>query len=267
MSTAHRALPVLTLLLALATSACTTFGGGREAAVTPEDEETWDPVEPFNRAMFVFNEKFDAWLLKPTAKGYAFIFPRPVKRSVGNFFSNLIQPRVALNNLLQGKSQQSARVVGRFVVNSTVGVLGLFDVARHMDLEAQEEEDWGQTFAVWGVRAGPYFVWPIIGPRYLRDTVGFGFDWLSNPVTYVQDPALGWGLWVLDVVDTRARFLPADKVIKQAAGDDKYVFIREAYRQRRRNLIYDGNPPKPAFLEEEEESPAAKPTATPTTAP
>lgn len=267
MSASRRVLPLLILLLALTSSACTTLGGGREAAVTPEDEETWDPLEPFNRAMFAFNEKFDAWLLRPTAKGYDFIFPRPVKRSIGNFFSNLVQPRVAMNDLLQGKAKQSARDLGRFVVNTTAGVLGLFDVARHVGLEASEAEDWGQTFAVWGVSGGPYFVWPIIGPRYLRDTVGFGFDWLSNPLTYVQDPYTTWGLWGLDIVDTRARFLPADRVIKQAAGDDKYVFIREAYRQRRRNLIYDGNPPKPAFLEEEEESPAAKPTATPTTAP
>lgn len=257
----------LILLLSLTTSACTTLGSGPGSAASLEDEETWDPLEPFNRAMFTFNEKFDGWLLKPTAKGYDFIFPSSVKRSVHNFFSNLIQPRVAVNDLLQGKGKQSARDLGRFVVNSTAGVLGLFDVARHVGLEASEEEDWGQTFAVWGVRGGPYFVWPIIGPRYLRDTVGFGFDWLSNPVTYVQDPYTSWGLWGLDIVDMRARFLPADKVLKQAAGDDKYVFIREAYRQRRRNLIYDGNPPKPVFIDDEVETPAAKPAGTPTTAP
>ena len=252
----------LMLLLVFTTSACTTLGTNSNSVADVEYEETWDPFEPFNRAMFSFNERFDAWLLKPVAKGYDFIFPRPVKRSISNFFSNLIQPRVAVNDLLQGKGKQAARDTGRFLVNSTVGVLGLFDVARHFDLQAREE-DWGQTFAVWGVSGGPYFVWPIIGPRYLRDTVGFGFDWLSNPVTYVDDPYTSWGLWGLDVVDTRARFLPADKVIKHAAGDDKYLFIREAYRQRRRNLIYDGNPPMPVFIDEEAEDPAPKPDVAP----
>lgn len=224
------------------------------------DEETYDPFEPFNRAMFAFNERFDAWLLKPVAKGYDYVLPGFVKAGIGNFFSNLVQPRVALNDLLQGKGRQSARDAGRFVVNSTVGVLGFVDVANHIGL-APKEEDWGQTFAVWGVRPGPYFVWPIIGPRFLRDTVGFGFDWASSPVTYVRDPYADWGLWGLDVVDTRATLLPTDAVIEQAAGADKYVFIREAYRQRRLSLIYDGNPPKPRFFDDDSEQPPAKPSA------
>jgi phospholipid-binding lipoprotein MlaA len=184
--------------------------------------------------------------------------PDVAKQGVGNFFSNLVQPRVAVNDLLQGKFAQSGRDAGRFLVNSTVGILGLVDVAKSVGLEPKEE-DWGQTFAVWGMRDGPYFVWPIIGPRYARDTLGFGFDWLSNPVTYVEPPAASWGLWGLDIVDTRARFLPAEKVLNQAMGDDKYIFIREAYRQRRRNLIYDGNPPKPSFFEDDTESSPPKP--------
>ena len=251
---------VLLVVLATATSGCTTLGTTLESNLAPAalDEETWDPFEPFNRAMFSFNEKFDQWLLKPVAKGYDWVTPGLVQQGVGNFFSNLIQPRVALNDLLQGKFTQSARDAGRFLVNTTAGVLGLVDVAKYIGLEPKEE-DWGQTFAAWGVGDGPYFVWPIIGPRYARDTLGFGFDYLSNPITYVEPPAASWGLWGVDIVDTRARFLPADKVIDQAAGDDKYVFIREAYRQRRRNLIYDGNPPKPSFFEDEAESKPAKP--------
>jgi phospholipid-binding lipoprotein MlaA len=105
---------------------------------------------------------------------------------------------------------------------------------------------------VWGAGNGPYFVWPIIGPRYLRDTFGFGFDWASNPTTWLSDPYAEWGLWTMDIVDTRARLLPAERVLEQAAGEDKYVFYREAYRQRRLNLIHDGNPPKPKFFEEDE---------------
>lgn len=255
MSASRPALPVFVLLFSLmgfATSACTTLGTApaSEAAL---DEETWDPFEPFNRAMFTFNEKFDEWLLKPVAKGYDWVMPDVVKLGVGNFFSNLVQPRVAVNNLLQGKFAQSGRDTGRFLVNSTVGILGFVDVAESVGFEPKEE-DWGQTFAVWGMRDGPYFVWPIIGPRFARDTLGFGFDWLSNPVTYVEPPAASWGLWGVDTVDARARFLPAEKVLEQAMGEDKYIFIREAYRQRRRNLIYDGNPPKPSFFEDESET-------------
>jgi len=254
------ALPVFVLLFSLmgfATSACTTLGTApaSEAAL---DEETWDPFEPFNRAMFTFNEKFDQWLLKPVAKGYDWVMPDVAQQGVGNFFSNLIQPRVAVNDLLQGKFAQSGNDIGRFLVNSTVGILGFIDVAKSVGLELNEE-DWGQTFAAWGMRDGPYFVWPIIGPRYARDTLGFGLDFLSHPVTYVEPPAASWGLWGLDIVDIRARLLPSDAVIEQAAGDDKYVFIREAYRQRRRNLIYDGNPPKPTFFDDEAETTPAKP--------
>lgn len=239
------------LVLALMLAGCAGTGV-RENADTVRDEETWDPFEGFNRAMFTFNEKFDAWLLKPVAKGYDWLLPGPVKTGVGNFFSNLFQPAVAVNDLLQGKPADSGRDTGRFLLNSTVGLLGFIDVAKSVGLEPREE-DWGQTFAVWGVGEGPYFVWPIIGPRYLRDTVGWGFDWVSHPVTYL-DPVPSWSARSLDIVDTRARLLPAEKVLDQAAGDDKYIFIREAYRQRRQSLIYDGNPPKPKFFEEEPEN-------------
>jgi len=255
MTASRPALPVFVLLISLmgfVTSACTTLGTAPVSEASLE-EETWDPFEPFNRAMFTFNEKFDQWLLKPVAKGYDWVMPDMVKQGAGNFFSNLVQPRTALNDLLQGKFTQSGIDTGRFLVNSTVGILGFIDVAKSVGLEPKEE-DWGQTFAVWGLHDGPYFVWPIIGPRFARDTLGFGFDWLSNPVTYVNPPAASWELWGVDIVDTRARFLPADKVIDQATGDDKYVFIREAHRQRRRNLIYDGNPPKPVFFDDESEN-------------
>ncbi len=248
MKFAPRLLPVA--LLALWLAGCAGSGAVRDHV--PADiasDETWDPFEGFNRAMFTFNEKFDAWLLKPVAKGYGRLLPRPVKTGIGNFFSNLLQPAIAVNDLLQGKPAHSGRDLGRFVVNTTVGVLGFMDVAKSIGLEPREE-DWGQTFAVWGVGDGPYFVWPIIGPRYLRDTLGWGFDWASNPVTYLE-PVPSWSARVLDIVDTRARLLPAERVLNQAAGEDKYLFIREAYRQRRQNLVYDGNPPKPKFFDDE----------------
>jgi phospholipid-binding lipoprotein MlaA len=255
MTAVQRLLPVLLLSVVLL-SAC-AGGGVRQdsSADMAAEDETYDPFEPFNRAMFAFNEKFDQWLLKPVAKGYDFVLPGVVKQGIGNFFSNLVQPRVAVNDLLQGKLAQSGRDTGRFLVNTTVGVVGLFDVATSLGLEARDE-DWGQTFAVWGAGDGPYFVWPIIGPHNLRDTFGFGFDWLSTPVTYVQDPGTQWSLWGVDTVDTRARLLPAERVLEQAVTTDKYTFIREAYQQRRRNLIYDGNPPRPKFFEDDSEPPA-----------
>ena len=256
MTAVQRFLPVL-LLSAVLLSAC-AGGGARpdSTADTMDDSQVYDPFEPFNRAMFAFNEKFDQWLLKPVAKGYDFVMPGLVKQGIGNFFSNLVQPRIAVNDLLQGKLAQSGRDTGRFLVNTTVGVVGLFDVATSVGLEARDE-DWGQTFAVWGAGDGPYFVWPIIGPHNLRDTFGFGFDWLSTPVTYVQNSTDQWGLWGVDTVDTRARLLPAERVLDQAVTADKYTFIREAYEQRRRNLIYDGNPPRPKFFDDDSDSPAA----------
>lgn len=240
--------PILVILFVLLFAGCASTGA-RGVAEEVYEEEAWDPFEGFNRAMFRFNETVDAWLLKPVARGYDWLLPAPVKSGVGNVFTNLFQPAVAVNSLLQGKPGQSARDAGRFLVNSTVGVLGIFDVAKSAGLEPVEE-DWGQTFAVWGVNDGPYFVWPIIGPRYLRDTFGWVFDWASNPVTYLE-PVPSWTLRSLEIVDTRARLLPAEKVLDQAAGDDKYIFIREAYRQRRRSLIYDGNPPKPKFFDDD----------------
>lgn len=241
---------VLAAMLAAWLAGCAGSGAVRDRGADElVDEVVWDPFERFNRAMFAFNEKFDQWLLKPVAKGYDWLLPGPVKTGVGNFFSNLMQPSVAVNQLLQGKPGQAARDTGRFVINTTIGLAGFIDVAKHVGLEPKEE-DWGQTFAVWGVGDGPYFVWPIIGPRFLRDTFGWGFDWASSPVTYL-DPVPSLSLRALDIVDFRARLLPTDAVIERAAGDDKYLFIREAYRQRRVNLIYDGNPPRPKFFDDE----------------
>ena len=255
---------LLIVLLASVVSGCATQPAKSNpgSASVAYDDEVNDPYEPFNRAMFGFNETIDRWFFKPVAKGYVWLFPGFVRQGVSNFFSNLVQPRVALNSLLQGKVKQSGSDAGRFLVNSTVGLLGFVDVGSAVGLEPNNE-DWGQTFAVWGMGEGPYFVWPIIGPHSQLDSVGAVFDWLSNPITYVPDNTVRWSLWGVDLIDIRARLLPADAVIEQAAGGDKYVFIREAYRQRRRNLIFDGNPPKPAFFDDESldnKSPPKEPT-------
>jgi len=219
------------------------------AAPSPEDAEV-DPYEGFNRAMFAFNEKFDAWLLKPAAQAYDAVFPAVVKTGVSNFFRNLRQPLVIANDFLQGKGEQGFEDMSRLLLNSTIGLVGLFDVATDLGIPLRDE-DFGQTLAVWGMEPGPYFVWPIIGPRFARDTLGWGVDFLAHPVTHVDDDSLRWSAWGLELVDARRLALPAEKVLKEAAGEDKYLFVREAYRQRRQYLIYDGRPPRPEFFDDE----------------
>ncbi len=230
-------------------NACSTTGTERVAA----DDDN-DPFEGFNRGVFAFNERFDEFILKPVARGYDAVLPDGVKASVTSFFSNLFMPTVVVNDLLQGKLSQSGQDAARFVINTTMGIVGLFDPASDFGLPANEE-DFGQTLGVWGVADGPYLVLPILGPRNLRDGVGWIADQFTYPLNYSDNNSVVWGGRVLDIVDTRARFLPSDKVLEQAAGDDKYLFVREAYRQRRRNLIYDGNPPKDEFFLDEPAAP------------
>ncbi len=234
---------VLALACLSLTGACATTG----AAPAPAETGNNDPLEPINRAVFDFNEGFDKYILKPAARGYDAGVPADIKLMVTNFFSNLTQPVVAVNALLQGKAQQSSQDAARFLINTTMGFAGLFDAAESFDLPVNNE-DFGQTLAVWGVADGPYLVLPILGPSNIRDGLGWVADQYVYPLNYHDDHAVVWGGRSLDIVDTRARFLPSDEVLKQAAGDDKYLFVREAYRQRRRNLIYDGNPPREEFI-------------------
>lgn len=200
-----------------------------------------DPFESFNRAMFSVNEGVDV-VVKPVAQGYDKVLPGPVKTGVGNFFGNIGDLWIAINNLLQGKPVHAASDVGRLVVNTTVGIGGLFDVASNIGLE-KHAEDFGQTLGRWGVGDGPYLFWPVIGPRNVRDTVGFAVDATADPVVHIDHVPTRNVLVGLRFIDLRASLLPADKIIEEAAFD-KYNYIREAYFQNRRNAIYDGNPPE-----------------------
>lgn len=201
-----------------------------------------DPIEGFNRAMFAFNEGLDTVIIKPVAQGYDAALPQPVKNGVTNFFANIADVFIAVNNLLQGKVHDAASDVGRFAVNTTVGVLGVFDVATEMGLE-KHEEDFGQTFGRWGVGNGAYVVVPFFGPRTARDTAGLVLDVYADPVANVDHVATRNTLLAIRVVSDRANLLPADKVIEEAALD-KYSYMRDAYLQRRRSLIHDGNAPR-----------------------
>jgi phospholipid-binding lipoprotein MlaA len=199
-----------------------------------------DPFEGFNRAMFALNEGIDV-VAKPVAEGYDTAVPSPIKTGIGNFFGNLADLWIATNNFLQGKVTEGASDVARVLVNSTVGIVGLIDVASHLGLE-KHDEDFGQTLGKWGVAEGPYLFWPIIGPRNVRDTFGFAADTSANPVRHVHDVSARNTLVGVRIIDTRASLLPTDTVI-EAAAFDKYGYIRSAYFQMRRNAVHDGNPP------------------------
>ena len=212
------------------------------AAVAGADGNPRDPYESFNRKMFAVNETMDAYLVRPVAVGYDAATPLPVKAGVGNFFGNVGDFWGGINNALQGKFADAGSDLGRLAINLTLGIFGLFDVASEMGFE-KHDEDFGQTLAVWGVGEGPYFFWPVIGPRNLRDTAGWAADIYADPVAGVEHVANRNSLMALLFVDIRSSLLPADKVVDEASLD-KYAYLRNAYFQRRRNQIFDGRPPR-----------------------
>lgn len=205
-------------------------GGGVQQEPRPED-----PWEGFNRKVFAFNEVIDRYALKPVARGYRFVTPDPVETGVGNFFSNLGEPRTVLNSLLQGKGRNASIAMSRFLINTTVGIGGLWDVASRMEITGQEE-DFGQTLGVWGWEESRYLVLPLLGPSTLRDTGGLPADMYSYPTTYVEDDETRLGLTALRIIDTRAGVLDQEALIQ----GDRYAFIRDAYLQRRRFEVSDG---------------------------
>lgn len=210
-----------------------------------------DPWQGFNRSMYSFNDGLDRAILKPAAKGYQAIAPDFVEQGVRNFFGNLEDVSVAVNNLLQGKVSNAFSDVGRIVINSTIGLLGLFDVASGMGLR-KHEEDFGQTLGKWGMGSGPYVVWPFFGPSTLRDTPSLVVDGvLLDPLTYVE-LKLGERIAViaLDTVSLRAELLSLEETVEEITTD-KYSFIREAYLDRRDFLIHDGAPPTDTELYDE----------------
>jgi phospholipid-binding lipoprotein MlaA len=203
-----------------------------------------DPWESMNRSVFSFNERLDTNVLKPVARGYKWIVPDPIETAIGNVFSNLNDIPVTFNNILQLKFKNALRSSGRLLVNSTMGVGGMLDVASGMGLEKQNE-DFGQTLGYYGVSSGPYLVLPVLGPSSTRDAGGLMLDLASDPVavgSFFVAPFVGPAVGATRFADTRARWLENDKTLDEASLD-KYEFTREAYLQRRRNLVYDGNPP------------------------
>jgi len=201
-----------------------------------------DPWEGWNRNVQVFNDNVDKYAMKPVAKGYRWVMPSFADRGVTNFFSNIDDIGVTLNDLLQFKLVQTGSDGARFIVNTVAGVGGLFDVATMLDLP-KHNEDFDQTLGVWGVPMGPYLVLPFFGPSSPRGVGGLIGDAAMNPVSYVGSSVITGGLFGLNAVDTRSDNLASEKIATEAAID-RYEFFKNAYLQRRRYLMLDGNVPE-----------------------
>lgn len=225
----------LALIFGLAMLAgCSTMPGGHPS----------DPLEPLNRGTYAFNDAVDRVVLKPVATAYQQITPRPVRTGVRNFFSNLDDVWSAANNLLQFKGADAGDSLARFGVNTFLGLGGILDIASDLGIE-RHPEDFGQTLGYWGVGPGPYVVLPLLGSSTLRDTAALPVDYKFDPLSDVDKAGVRTGLDILNLVDLRARLLRAGDLIDGAALD-AYSFTRDVYLQRRRSLVYDGNPPEDA---------------------
>lgn len=221
----------LAALIALC-AGCATNGGG----------DPRDPAEGFNRAMYAFNEGFDRAIGKPVATAYRDVLPDPVRDVVRNFFANIADLFIGVNNLLQGKPLDAATDWTRFAINTLLGVFGIFDFASEMGLE-KHDEDFGQTFGRWGLPDGAYLVWPFVGSSSVRDTAGLILDFNLDPVVAHRPKGVRSFMVVTRALGKRADLLDAGRILEEAALD-KYVFQRDAYLQRRRNQVYDGAPPR-----------------------
>ncbi len=220
------------LLVVLCASGCATVPAG--------DPVDYDPWEKMNRGLYSFNDAVDSVTLKPIAKGYKKVLPEPIRDGITNFASNLGAPRNSLNNFLQGKPARGFSEIARFVVNTTVGIGGLFDVASASGVEAYPE-DFGQTAAVWGMPSGPYVMVPFMGPQTLRDLALMPADIELDVLHHVDDSSVRDRLWVLRTIDLRHRVLSLEDLLQDSK--DPYVTLRESYLQNRTFEIYDGNPP------------------------
>jgi phospholipid-binding lipoprotein MlaA len=229
--------PVLVGVLAATLSACTTIDAARGGP-----GQRLDPWEKWNRKVFNFNEDVDRAVLKPVATTYSDVVPQPIRRGVGNFFGNFADAWSAINNLLQGKISTGFEDATRVGANTLFGLFGVLDVASEMGLE-RHHEDFGQTLGRYGVGAGAYVVLPILGPSTLRDAAALPIDRLATPPAFFNGTRTQIGLTVVQIVNTRAGLLGATRVIDDIALD-KYTFVRDAYLQRRRSLVFDGDVPE-----------------------
>jgi phospholipid-binding lipoprotein MlaA len=211
------------------------------ACATGPNANPRDPLEPFNRSMYGLNDAVDRAVIKPVATAYRDVLPSPVRTGVSNFFNNLQDLWSFVNNTLQLKGEGAGNSIVRFGVNTVFGLGGLIDIATEMRIE-RHTEDFGQTLGRWGVGAGPYVVLPLLGPSTVRDTAALPVDMKGNVVSQVDHVPTRNSATVLNLVDRRSQLLDASQMLDEVALDP-YSFTRDAFLQRRRNQVYDGNPP------------------------
>ncbi|HWD21855.1 MAG TPA: VacJ family lipoprotein [Burkholderiales bacterium] len=233
----------LLLAILLLVAGCASTGEG----------DPRDPFEGFNRGIYKFNETVDEAIAKPVATAYRDVVHEEIRNRVRNFFSNIGDVFIGVNNVLQGKFFEGFEDFMRVTFNTTLGLLGIHDVASDMGIE-KHNEDFGQTFGRWGAGPGPYLVLPILGSSTVRDGAGTAIDIYADPLGEARPIRLRNSLVVLRLTGARADLLEASRILEQAALD-KYVFQRDAYLQRRRNLVYDGRPPREPREPEEEQKP------------
>ncbi|HVC01721.1 MAG TPA: VacJ family lipoprotein [Steroidobacteraceae bacterium] len=227
MSNKRPALAVLGLMAATALSACVTLPPN-----APRSRQ--DPFERWNRGVYNFNDVLDRHVAKPVARTYVRVVPHPVRTGVSNFFANLDTPTVMINDALQGQFRSAANDLGRFLLDSTVGLGGLLDPATQIGMD-RNDADFGETLGVWGMHPGPFLELPLLGPSDMRDGPARVVDAYTNPAKYVTNTDVTYGLLGLDLVKTRASLLPLDATLKNAF--DPYAFIRNAFLQHRAYMI------------------------------
>jgi phospholipid-binding lipoprotein MlaA len=222
------------VILALAIAGCA-------AKNSTEQDPVNDPIEPFNRGVYTFNDYADQWILRPIAKGYVWITPSVLRTGVTNFLDNIFYPVDIVNALLQAKFGQALSDTARFGMNTTLGFAGILDPATDAGLE-KHNEDFGQTMGVWGIPEGPYLMVPFFGPRTVRSGVGDIADLFVSPLIALDESRVRWGLFALLTIQTRSTLLSVDENVRNAF--DPYAFVRDSYMQNRKFLLYDGNLPE-----------------------
>jgi len=236
-------MPLMRLTILLASLLLTGCGTINLSTYTQQK----DPFESFNRGVYKFNDTVDRAVVKPVAQGYNKVVPNPLKTMVSNFFSNLDDVVVTANDLLQFKFKQAANDGARVVFNSTFGLLGLINITDRLE---KHNEDFGQTLGYWGVPSGPFVMLPILGPSSIRDGTGRYADSYFSVISNTKHVPTRNSAWALEGLDTRVGLLEQEKVLDDAVID-RYSFIRDAYLMRRQSLVYDGNPPKQKFDDDE----------------
>jgi phospholipid-binding lipoprotein MlaA len=227
---------LLGVVAAAMSTGCATTATNATNATAKTNQQ--DPFEPVNRKVFAFNEGFDEMVLKPTATAYKKVVPTVVQTGVSNFFSNLQNPWSSVNMVLQGRVKEGATTAARFGVNTTVGVLGLFDVADAWGIQARGSEDFGLTLDTWGVGSGPYVVLPLLGPSNVRDALTIPVNSMADPKGQIADIGVRNSMTALQLVKKRSEMLGMGNLVDQAALD-KYVFIRDAQMQRRNRSAHE----------------------------